>query len=587
MSRFALPQDDAATKSSRSTAHQARAESDDGTLTNQTIIGMVQSKVGAGVIINAIRKSPGRYSLSPKSLIQLSAAGVPSEVIEAMQTRAEADPTTASASASVPQIQATSAWVTSLFVNKFDDVKTFQASRIFAVDSGALMSVNVTCGKNPFFSDMVKGLWEPVLSVYFRYLPARGSHVDFYENAHPIALKVSPDAFTDDATLTQQGGGTYVRMRALVNGTKKLDLEASSSGKPITAHLYFDSFFDVIAANEIQIEMPLNNGDAPVVKIEPQEATFREFALSCKAAYPPPKPPPPLVIAKDYVEEGNKLLNSRQYYDAIKSFEAALAIDRNTPGAGEQLAAACNLRPSSPARRPHKTDDPCAASVFGGPYFYFDKTSMWLRRDNFADVDFDQANQYCRNLTAGGFSDWRLPKIEELQPLVDTENTRTMAPSDEALSLDDKPGAHLYPAGNRWNYKITSRIHLSGPALWTSNPGKSTGHQMTFLQFIGSPDEERVTSAKLGLRALCTRDPRNAPPVVQNATASLPPVPKTFDQYKDEAVNYYAKGDYDNSIKSFQAALALKPDDKHLPLMIKEVASAKRKQVEKNSGHTP
>jgi Protein of unknown function (DUF1566)/Trypsin-like peptidase domain len=45
---------------------------------------------------------------------------------------------------------------------------------------------------------------------------------------------------------------------------------------------------------------------------------------------------------------------------------------------------------------------------------------MWAKRDNMSDVNWDEAVTYCRNLRLGGFRDWRLPEIGELQLLYDS-----------------------------------------------------------------------------------------------------------------------------------------------------------------------
>ena len=42
---------------------------------------------------------------------------------------------------------------------------------------------------------------------------------------------------------------------------------------------------------------------------------------------------------------------------------------------------------------------------------------MWARRDSGANTTFSQARAFCQNLTAGGFSDWRVPGIDELESL--------------------------------------------------------------------------------------------------------------------------------------------------------------------------
>lgn len=48
---------------------------------------------------------------------------------------------------------------------------------------------------------------------------------------------------------------------------------------------------------------------------------------------------------------------------------------------------------------------------------------MWTARDNGRDVNWNEATNYCANLNLGGYSNWRLPRIEELQGIYDPRNT--------------------------------------------------------------------------------------------------------------------------------------------------------------------
>lgn len=45
----------------------------------------------------------------------------------------------------------------------------------------------------------------------------------------------------------------------------------------------------------------------------------------------------------------------------------------------------------------------------------------WATKDNGSMVSPDQARDYCKNLRSGGFSDWRLPKIDELEAIFDSK----------------------------------------------------------------------------------------------------------------------------------------------------------------------
>jgi hypothetical protein len=42
---------------------------------------------------------------------------------------------------------------------------------------------------------------------------------------------------------------------------------------------------------------------------------------------------------------------------------------------------------------------------------------MWASNDNGSDINWNNAMAYCRNHNRGGYSDWRLPKLKELEEL--------------------------------------------------------------------------------------------------------------------------------------------------------------------------
>jgi len=49
---------------------------------------------------------------------------------------------------------------------------------------------------------------------------------------------------------------------------------------------------------------------------------------------------------------------------------------------------------------------------------------MWTRSDNGRNVTWYQAQQHCEDLRLHGYSDWRLPTIEELAQLYDRKSSR-------------------------------------------------------------------------------------------------------------------------------------------------------------------
>lgn len=45
---------------------------------------------------------------------------------------------------------------------------------------------------------------------------------------------------------------------------------------------------------------------------------------------------------------------------------------------------------------------------------------MWAASDNGADINWHDSEAYCQNFDLGGYSDWRLPTLEELAALYDS-----------------------------------------------------------------------------------------------------------------------------------------------------------------------
>jgi hypothetical protein len=47
----------------------------------------------------------------------------------------------------------------------------------------------------------------------------------------------------------------------------------------------------------------------------------------------------------------------------------------------------------------------------------------WTRKDNGRDIDWNGGARYCDDLTLEGFTDWRLPTIDEIEKLYDPNDT--------------------------------------------------------------------------------------------------------------------------------------------------------------------
>lgn len=48
---------------------------------------------------------------------------------------------------------------------------------------------------------------------------------------------------------------------------------------------------------------------------------------------------------------------------------------------------------------------------------------MWAAKDNGSDISFTNARSYCENFRGGGYTDWRMPTLDELADLYDRGKT--------------------------------------------------------------------------------------------------------------------------------------------------------------------
>jgi hypothetical protein len=121
---------------------------------------------------------------------------------------------------------------------------------------------------------------------------------------------------------------------------------------------------------------------------------------------------------------------------------------------------------------------------------------QWVHADNDADLDFDQAVDYCKNLKLGGYSNWRLPEIDELKGISDSSaNVPANRPDLVALHIPGVPGpAHIK------NY-----MSLSG--LEMSNTGKPPADLQTFDFWAGKVKPLKSNKRHPQIRALCVRNP--------------------------------------------------------------------------------
>jgi hypothetical protein len=107
---------------------------------------------------------------------------------------------------------------------------------------------------------------------------------------------------------------------------------------------------------------------------------------------------------------------------------------------------------------------------------------IWAAKDNASGVSWTQASNYCRALSAGGYKDWMLPAIDDLQHFFGGDA--------------DQNGRH-----------IAGPIVLTGWA-WSASPGREPGERWAFD--FGDGGRASAVMGDSGLnRALCMRRPKN------------------------------------------------------------------------------
>jgi hypothetical protein len=116
---------------------------------------------------------------------------------------------------------------------------------------------------------------------------------------------------------------------------------------------------------------------------------------------------------------------------------------------------------------------------------------MWTRKDNGYALRWQPAAEYCRNLQLGGYSDWRLPTIDELKNLYNPA-ARTAC------------GAY----GNSV-CQIKGKIQLTSGVVWSSSSGGRPQFMRGFyFRGAGEPRTHVLELDRRGAnydRALCVR----------------------------------------------------------------------------------
>ena len=88
---------------------------------------------------------------------------------------------------------------------------------------------------------------------------------------------------------------------------------------------------------------------------------------------------------------------------------------------------------------------------------------MWAAKDNGSDINWVNAKSYCENYRGGGYTDWRMSTLDELEGLYDEHKSRA---------------ASCY--GNSNIHVATEVIDITCFYLWTSETSATTAEAAIF-----------------------------------------------------------------------------------------------------------
>jgi hypothetical protein len=88
---------------------------------------------------------------------------------------------------------------------------------------------------------------------------------------------------------------------------------------------------------------------------------------------------------------------------------------------------------------------------------------MWAAKDNGRDIEWQDAKFYCENYHGGGYKDWRMPTLDELEGVYDGRKARPAV-------CTDRNGIHI----------ATELIDVTCLCLWASETNSSTDEAAIF-----------------------------------------------------------------------------------------------------------
>jgi hypothetical protein len=131
---------------------------------------------------------------------------------------------------------------------------------------------------------------------------------------------------------------------------------------------------------------------------------------------------------------------------------------------------------------------------------------VWAGKDNGANIDWYGADQFCKDLKIDDYSQWRLPKIEELRGLFDPSN-------DYQYTYHGHPYGGMVD-GQRGDNLIKAGVELNSCCAWSGDTTRDANGALNASYYRFQPNRasnDREPSIYVGtvalIRALCVRSP--------------------------------------------------------------------------------
>jgi hypothetical protein len=98
----------------------------------------------------------------------------------------------------------------------------------------------------------------------------------------------------------------------------------------------------------------------------------------------------------------------------------------------------------------------------------------WTVKDNGSSVSPNQAGDYCSSLRSGGYSDWRLPTIDELEAIYDSKLSKPYKVKGPIELSDPCVLSGTTTSSGTWSFCFNS----GGRSLGAGNGCSTSGHAL-------------------------------------------------------------------------------------------------------------